>query len=143
MKAISIHAPWTELIMRGHKDVENRSWPTSYRGPLLIHATKKIDIPAWGIYHRQYDIQRCQTGVILGVVELIACSKKKIGNTRWHTEGFYGYYLENPRCFHDPIPYKGQQRLYNIDEKVVRRELLRIGFEFDNVSHETIQDEAK
>ena len=44
MKALTIKQPWASLIIYGDKDVENRSWPTSYRGPLLIHAGKGYDV---------------------------------------------------------------------------------------------------
>lgn len=40
MKALTICQPYAELIVRGLKPIENRTWPTSYRGPLLIHAGK-------------------------------------------------------------------------------------------------------
>lgn len=40
MKALSIRQPWAWLIANGHKDIENRSWPTRYRGQFLIHAAK-------------------------------------------------------------------------------------------------------
>ena len=40
---LSIKEPWTWLIIHGHKDIENRDWTTSYRGPLLIHAGKRMD----------------------------------------------------------------------------------------------------
>jgi len=40
MKALSIRQPWAWLIVNGHKDIENRSWPTRVRGPVLIHAAK-------------------------------------------------------------------------------------------------------
>ncbi|MCY1361404.1 hypothetical protein D9M69_480700 [compost metagenome] len=40
MKALSIRQPWAWLIVNGHKDIENRSWPTRFRGPVLIHAAK-------------------------------------------------------------------------------------------------------
>jgi hypothetical protein len=40
MIALSIRQPWAWLIVNGHKPVENRTWRTSYRGPLLIHASK-------------------------------------------------------------------------------------------------------
>ena len=40
MKAISIRQPWAWLIVNGFKDIENRDWRTSYRGPVLIHAAK-------------------------------------------------------------------------------------------------------
>ena len=38
MKELSIRQPWASLILRGMKDVENRSWRTSFRGRLFIHA---------------------------------------------------------------------------------------------------------
>lgn len=40
MKALSVCQPWAHAILALGKNVENRSWPTSYRGPLLIHASK-------------------------------------------------------------------------------------------------------
>ncbi len=55
MKALSIRQPWAWLIVRPDlngqarldaiarqelKDIENRTWRTSYRGPVLIHASK-------------------------------------------------------------------------------------------------------
>jgi hypothetical protein len=43
MKIISIKQPWASLIVHGLKDVENRTWPTRYRGPLLIHASQRAD----------------------------------------------------------------------------------------------------
>jgi len=43
MKILSIRQPWAALIVSGAKDVENRTWPTRYRGPLLVHAAKRSD----------------------------------------------------------------------------------------------------
>ena len=40
MKALSIRQPWAWLIVHRHKDIENRNWPTKFRGPVLIHASK-------------------------------------------------------------------------------------------------------
>ncbi len=41
MKAVSLWQPWASLVAIGVKRIETRSWPTSYRGPLAIHATKR------------------------------------------------------------------------------------------------------
>lgn len=41
MKAITIWQPWASLIAIGAKQYETRSWATSYRGPIAIHAAKK------------------------------------------------------------------------------------------------------
>jgi hypothetical protein len=40
MKALTICQPYAHLILRGAKRVENREWPTNYRGRLYIHAGK-------------------------------------------------------------------------------------------------------
>lgn len=39
MKALSGRQPWFWLLLHG-KPIENRPWTTSYRGPLLLHASK-------------------------------------------------------------------------------------------------------
>jgi activating signal cointegrator 1 len=41
MKALSLWQPWAQGIVLGLKSIETRSWFTSYRGPLLIHAAKR------------------------------------------------------------------------------------------------------
>ena len=43
MKALSIRQPWAWAIIHAGKDVENRTWHTRFRGPLLIHASKTFD----------------------------------------------------------------------------------------------------
>ena len=43
MKAITIMQPWASLIASGDKLYETRSWPTKYRGPIAIHAGKRVD----------------------------------------------------------------------------------------------------
>lgn len=57
MKAISIRQPWAWLIVNGHKDIENRSWNTKYRGQVLIHA-------AQGLTRKEYDLAVSVAGEI-------------------------------------------------------------------------------
>jgi hypothetical protein len=40
MRAITVRQPFAHLIAIGVKPIENRTWCPSYRGPLLIHASK-------------------------------------------------------------------------------------------------------
>lgn len=40
MRAISLLQPWATLVALGAKRRETRSWPTRYRGPIAIHASK-------------------------------------------------------------------------------------------------------
>jgi activating signal cointegrator 1 len=38
MKALTLTQPWATLVAIGAKKIETRSWNTTYRGPLAIHA---------------------------------------------------------------------------------------------------------
>src|SRR5690348_3969018 len=40
MKALTLTQPWATLLTLQAKRTETRSWHTSYRGPLAIHAAK-------------------------------------------------------------------------------------------------------
>jgi hypothetical protein len=42
MKALTLTQPWATLVAIGAKRIETRSWRTSYRGPLAIHAAKEF-----------------------------------------------------------------------------------------------------
>ena len=41
MKALTLCQPWASAVAWGEKAIEHRSWPTRYRGPLLIHASSR------------------------------------------------------------------------------------------------------
>ena len=43
--ALTLTQPWASLVALGVKRIETRSWRTSYRGPLAIHAAKGF--PKW------------------------------------------------------------------------------------------------
>jgi hypothetical protein len=42
MKCLTLTQPWATLVAIGAKQIETRSWSTSYRGPLAIHAAKGL-----------------------------------------------------------------------------------------------------
>jgi hypothetical protein len=43
MKALSVMQPWATLIALGAKHIETRSWATSHRGQLAIHASSRMN----------------------------------------------------------------------------------------------------
>ena len=43
MKALTIRQPWADAIVHGTKRTENRTWKTTHRGPVLIHAGVAYD----------------------------------------------------------------------------------------------------
>jgi hypothetical protein len=60
MKALTLTQPWASLVAIGAKRIETRSWGTSYRGPLAIHAAK-------GFPRDARDFSRCiRLGVLFG-----------------------------------------------------------------------------
>ncbi len=42
MKALTVRQPWASLISLGVKRIETRSWSTSFRGPLAVHAGRAL-----------------------------------------------------------------------------------------------------
>ena len=83
MRIITLWQPWATLIALGLKQYETRSWTTSYRGKLAIHAAKRpvkkdelASIAYNSIGHLTYealaDIEY-PLGAILAIVELKNC----------------------------------------------------------------------
>ena len=59
--AISIRQPWAWAIIHAGKDIENRTWSTSFRGPVCIHAAK-------GMTRDEYDHANRHIQSVLGPV---------------------------------------------------------------------------
>ena len=121
MKCVTVWQPWAELIVAGVKDVENRSWTTAYRGPVLIHAGRRMRAADLDDLAHRHGIElgrsALELGAILGVVDLVDCREEV--TSRWHHQGSFGWYLENPRRLPSPIPYKGQLRLFDIPDRLL------------------------
>lgn len=64
IRAFSVRQPWADAILHRGKDVENRTWETSYRGWALLHASKTVSEGA---------TPDMQTGGVLGLVEIVGC----------------------------------------------------------------------
>ncbi|HEY1417902.1 MAG TPA: ASCH domain-containing protein [Myxococcaceae bacterium] len=118
MRAITIRQPWAELIVRGEKDVENRSWRTRHRGPLLIHAGGRAHRELFGQHGVPDD---AQLSAIIGLVEVVDCTQEK--TSAWHEPGSWGWYLARPRRFKKPIPMKGRGGLFEVPARKVAAQL--------------------
>ncbi|MEF2247727.1 ASCH domain-containing protein [Paenibacillus sp. IITD108] len=77
MRAITLIQPWATLIALGEKRFETRSRRTHIRGPLAIHAGKKIDREACErepikstLAKHGYTADNLPTGVVVAVAEL-------------------------------------------------------------------------
>lgn len=100
MKALSIRQPWAWAILYAGKQVENRSWPTTYRGPILIHASKTYDQDGHDWIESQFGVQVPATlrGGIVGEAILVDCVTR--ADSRWFF-GPYGFVLTDAR----PLPF--------------------------------------
>lgn len=116
MKALSIHQPWAWALANGHKPLENRNWPTQYRGELLIHATKTFDHEGLGWIRERFPELRkllpdqFDLGGIVGLGQLVGCVQASA--SPWFV-GRYGFVLHEAR----PLPFvplRGQQGLFEV-----------------------------
>lgn len=119
MKCLSVWQPWAELIVRGIKDVENRSWATSHRGPVLIHAGRRMRAGDLDLLAAEHGIELSRAdlafGAVLGVVDLVDCRSQQ--SSPWHLDDYIGWYFTNPRRLSEPIPCKGQLGLFGIPDE--------------------------
>ena len=119
MKALSIRQPWAWLIVNGYKDIENRTWSTDFRGRVYVHAGRKIisgDFPEQRYYIEQSGIflpEEPPLGAIVGEVTITDCVDTS--SSPWFC-GPYGFLLSSPLAYKDPIPYRGQLGLFQVEE---------------------------
>lgn len=113
MKALSIRQPWAWLIVNGYKDIENRSWRTNYRGPVLIHASSRKPTKAevehareilrqtagWDVSVHMPTAEHYQLGGIVGVATISQCIA---GSTSPWFFGPMGFMLSDARS----LPFK-------------------------------------
>lgn len=138
MKVITLTQPWATLVALGEKKYETRSWKTKHRGKLAIHASKKVDKQAclentnvkMVLEKYGYNESNLPTGAILATSELIECHKVindeessaelenhiNIKGTEYifgnYTPGRYAWELQDIKLLKDPIPAKGQLRVW-------------------------------
>lgn len=114
MIALSIRQPWSWCITSGHKDVENREWRATVRGPLLIHSGlayyENLDKEPGGqewlaksIFDttgvRVPSASALPRGGIVGVAVLSDCVT--VSDSPWFAKGSYGLVLKNAH----PLPF--------------------------------------
>lgn len=141
MRAISIHQPWATMIIRGYKTIETRKhdrFKSLVGQTIAIHAAKRYDIDAlkivwWETLGLRGDLTYCAQiaakvgGAIIGTAKVI--------DARWLTvndfesalcscSGLYGLMLSDLVEFQTPIPYKGQQGIFSIPEKMLNESII-------------------
>ena len=114
-RVLTIRQPWAWAIIYGGKDVENRSWSTRHRGPLLIHAGSAFE-PLGYESVQQLATQQPPPpgelihGAIIGVVELVDCVRGS--HSKWAVAYQWHWCLRNPQPCDEPVPCPGQRGLW-------------------------------
>lgn len=129
--ALSIRAPWWWLILHAGKRVENRSWSTKYRGPVLLHASswfkreevgRVLDETAGLVSATARtrpptpDDFRFNGGAVVGKARIVDCVAAS--DSPWFF-GPYGLVLEEVEALRDPIPLRGRLGLFDPQPPVV------------------------
>lgn len=123
MKALSFRQPWAELILQGRKTLDLRTYPTHYRGPLAIHASKTIERDACA--QHALDPDRLATGGVVGVVELVDVlpltqadyEQRRAEHLagRAYRDDMQGWVLRHPQRLPELVPVTGRMSLFNVD----------------------------
>jgi hypothetical protein len=115
MKALSIKQPWADLIVSGHKDIENRTWRTNFRGRVYVHASQKYDhrhrdmsslftFPQWDSLTTELQYELCslswQKSAIIGEVDIIDCVQNH--PSIWAETAVWNWILSNPVKYDAP-----------------------------------------
>lgn len=133
MAALSIRQPWAWLIACGFKDIENRDWRTSHRGPFLIHAAKTLDEEAhrlvmrgihpvtgdnslhgnhYALHYRHLAGPDRMLGGVVGQAEIVDVVDQS--DSPWFV-GRYGFVLRNAKPFQRFYPMRGKPGLFKVD----------------------------
>lgn len=131
MKVLSLTEPYATIIKEGKKTIETRSWKTSYRGKLYIHASS-TKIPKEYKNNKELmslvDINDLNYGYIICSCDLVDCiemTKEFIENVKQnkneyisgvYAKGRYAWILKNIEIIENPIKAKGHLGIWNFEE---------------------------
>ena len=128
MKVLSLLEPWASLVKEKIKCVETRSWKTSYRGELYIHASKRkvtnkdervntlVNLLENNEFNYGHIIAKCK------LIDCIYMDDEYIADIQQnkvevicgeYSVGRYAWILEDIEVLEDSIPAKGQLSIWN------------------------------
>ena len=134
MKAISLYQPWASAMASGVKQIETRSWPTGYRGDLVICSAKRsLDQVGLSVARdNNISMMAMKFGFALCVVELYDCVPTqefhravpmKVTQTEAdlgdYTPGRFAWLTRNVRRIRPVVPVTGHQGFWNLSSETV------------------------
>lgn len=130
MQALTICQPYPFLILlpasdERRKRVENRTWPTKYRGPLAIHAGKSTQWLDTDGSLLPEESEKLVFGAVVGICNLVEClhidTARKLPDENvygWvkyhpHAEGPFCWILDYAHPLPAPVAATGKQGLWD------------------------------
>jgi hypothetical protein len=114
VKVLTVRQPWASAIFYSNKNIENRTWGTPYRGPVVIHAGKTPDKNApESVWTRA---RETPLGVALGIVDLIDITRGH--PSPWAQRNCFNWVLAKPELLVVPLPMRGQRGLFKLDPEL-------------------------
>lgn len=128
--ALSVRAPWWWAILHAGKLLENRNWRTSFRGRVLLHASK-------GCTGAEYEdgedsiliaepslrvppLAELPRGALVGAMTITDCvDQPPCGQESWWC-GPYGLVLEHVVALPRPVPCTGARGFWRVPPDVAR-----------------------
>lgn len=141
-RALTVKQPWAACIATGQKRVENRTWQTRHRDPLLIHAGAEwdknatrlaLDPHAAPVMSTYYGAPAELSGVsaILAVAMIDDCHPYEPGccASVWaeKTPSAWHWVLGSVRALPVPVPCKGSLSLWRPPQDVLDAVLKQLG----------------
>jgi ASCH domain-containing protein len=124
--ALSIRQPWLDMILRGVKSMEVRTWEIRRKGLIALHSPWMIDFGAAYFYGYQ-EPWKLPRGRIVGTAEVT--DVLQLDESSWREclqlhrqpvpmmSGAFGITLRDVRILPKPLPYRGRQMLFPLDEQ--------------------------
>lgn len=146
--ALTVRQPWAAAIAHHGKDVENRTWTTSHRGLIAIHAAAGVDsrhlysMQVSQVAHlarareEQVRTAAATRGAVIAVaclsdvcaesasstpVEIISAPYLRCGCGRWAVACQYHWHLTSVRALPEPVPAKGALGVWTLPDEVEDR----------------------
>ncbi len=138
-KVITVKQPWAWFLAKGYKPVENRTWYTNYRGPILVQSSKapKFDFSeAQFLMHHfgipdseilEPDDPATSTGSIVGITMLTDCVSHHASP---FFTGPYGFVMDQARQT-EPFEIRGKLNIFNYPLNELSPEIVEVWNEYD------------
>lgn len=137
LRALSLHQPWASAWLSSIKRYETRHWETDYRGPLVVHAAKHIEVKGIddqfrdmieGVFGRNWAAE-LPRGALIGMVILEDCLPTDVAAAtaawsdcvagNWASGRFAFRRSPTYRVFKNPVPWVGRQKWFSVPDSIL------------------------